>query len=325
MHSKVFFLKKANHLFIATLSLLLFGCSAEQDGSAPTRSVSPETPYDITMLDGESAMKEVEQFLAIGPRPSGSSNSLPAAEYIRDQLKAAGFEKAYVDSFEDKAPTGGVTFHNVIAEIGNPNGPLILVGSHWDTKIGISDTFIGANDSGSSTGLLIDMAKIIAKNPPKNHAIMLAFFDGEECAEHYGNHDGLHGSKKLAEDLAKDQDRPVKGVMILDMIGDKDLTVTIPANSTRELVEMTLKAAHDAGARKNFRMTRMNILDDHVPFLLKGMPVVNIIDFEFGSKPGLNDYWHTDEDTIDKLSPESLESVGRVGLGVINRLMAKDD
>jgi glutaminyl-peptide cyclotransferase len=192
--------------------------------------------------------------------------------------------------------------------------------SHYDTKSGISPDFAGANDSGSSTGLLLELARVIKSEKKEGPDILLAFVDGEECAVEYGRNDGLHGSKHLAEMLLKKYgNQAIKGVIVMDMIGDRNLNVTIPMNSSHALASLALKAAHEDGQRLKFSLGN-EIIDDHVPFIMKGIKAIDLIDFEFGSAPGKNDYWHTTADTIDKLSPESLGIAGRVVIRMINKL-----
>jgi glutaminyl-peptide cyclotransferase len=140
--------------------------------------------------------------------------------------------------------------------------------------------------------------------------------DGEECRRAYGPADGLHGSRRLAgraDILAP----PLDAVVVLDMVGDRDLTVTIPRNSDMRLAARVFAAAERLGHRRVFRLASTAILDDHVPFREAGIPAINLIDFEFGSAPGLNDYWHTLQDTTANMSPRSLEIVGRVVLAVL--------
>ncbi len=151
--------------------------------------------------------------------------------------------------------------------------------------------------------------------------VILAFVDGEECRYEYGPNDGLHGSRHLAEQIAaaglKDK---VRAVIVLDMIGDRELAIRIPRNTSRALLKIAFRAAKEEGVRDTFGISREAVLDDHVPFLERGFEAINLIDFEFGSRPGLNDYWHTDADTMDKLSAQSLGLVGRVTLRMLEQL-----
>jgi glutaminyl-peptide cyclotransferase len=145
--------------------------------------------------------------------------------------------------------------------------------------------------------------------------------DGEESRTHYTGKDGLYGSRRLAAVLRNARaSRPVAGAILLDMIGDRDLTVTIPRNGAASLMTLALRCAKDEGVRDRFGLYPGDIMDDHVPFLEAGIPAVDLIDFEYGSQPGRNDYWHTPQDTLDKLSPESLQTVGRVVIRMLNAL-----
>ena len=139
----------------------------------------------------------------------------------------------------------------------------------------------------------------------------------------YGPNDGLQGSKRHASLLASGGRRKeVLGVIVMDMIGDQNLTVTLPRNGATPLMSAVMNAARAEGARDKFSLHPFEVGDDHVPFLELGMPAVDIIDFDYGSSPGRNDYWHTLEDTVDKLSVESLGIIGRVVIRVVNDLAA---
>jgi glutaminyl-peptide cyclotransferase len=196
-----------------------------------------------------------------------------------------------------------------------------VLACHYDTKSGIGTNFCGANDSASGVGLALDLARGLFATRPHAATIVVAFLDGEECVREYDAADGLHGSRRMARRLAGDgRSRLVTGVFVLDMVGDRDLTVTIPPNSTPSLVAAIFEAAHAENARSAFSLHRTPILDDHVPFISAGMPAADVIDFNYGSRPGANDYWHTPQDTVDKLDARSLETVGRVVWRVITRL-----
>lgn len=262
--------------------------------------------------------------LALGPRDTATPGAEQAARHLKSRLDAAGVP-SQLEEFQDVTPAGTATLRNVIGRLGG--GPsLIIIGSHYDTKSGI-EGFVGANDSGSSSGALIELARALAEQVPDGWSgpeIRFVFFDGEEAMVNYGPHDGLHGSRHHAAQLRETgRADDVLGVIVLDMIGDRDLTITLPRNGTPFLTTAVLQAAQQEGARSKFSLFAYGIGDDHESFLQLGMPAVDIIDFQFGSAPGLNDYWHTPEDTLDKLSAESLEIVGRVTIRVINDLLRR--
>jgi len=292
-----------------------FSCSRE-----PPQLPSPEPFFTNADIDGQRALREVRDFVSIGPRDSGTGGAEEAADYLAKRLSAMGIEPI-VDRFVDPTPAGDTVFRNVLGVVEGPTDFAVVVASHYDTKSGISPRFAGANDSGSSTGLLLEMANAVAKLPPPPIDILFAFLDGEECMERYSDRDGLHGSRRLAKMLVGGgRVKRTLAVFVVDMVGDRDLTLTIPRNGSPTLVSMIFSSASDEGTRQLFRLSDMAVLDDHVPFLGVGIPAVDIIDFEYGSAPGSNDYWHTPEDTMDKLSAESLYIVGRVVLRSLDRL-----
>lgn len=301
-------------VFVSAVALFAWGCSPS------STEVNPSRPIDPDALDAEQAFREVELLLEIPNRDSGTPGAEEAAHHIRDRLAEIGVEVA-IDTFIDLTPIGEIPFHNVVAEIPGGGDGFVLIGSHFDTKPGMGEGFQGANDSGSSTGLLIEMARILTNSQGLNYDIQLLFTDGEECMVRYGPNDGLHGSKHHVRRL-KEEGRleDLRAVIIMDMVGDKNLSITFPRNCTPELISKAFESASNLGLREYFGLYPGAILDDHVPFLEAGVPAINFIDFYFGSAPGLNDYWHTPEDTIDKISAESLGITGRVVLELLNMI-----
>ena len=266
-------------------------------------------------FDGQKAYAQVEKIVNFGPRPSGSEALEKSAAYIKQQLQNYGLTVKEQD-FTASTPYGQKQFRNLIAvtrfQHAGPNR-VIIIGSHYDTKLMTNTTFVGANDGGSSTGALLEMARVAANQPD----LWFVFFDGEEAMVEYSEKDGLWGSRFFVDELKrKNQVKSIEAMVLLDMIGDKNLNVTV----TGSLVEPVFDAARAAGYRDFFNFRGNQILDDHVPFLLAGIPAVDLIDFEFGSAPGRNDYWHTDKDTLDKISPRSLEIVGRTTLRLLTLL-----
>ena len=275
------------------------------------------------------AFEEARALAAIRPRDAGTPGAQKAAEHLLERLQAMGIQ-ASPDVFEEQCPDGSMVFRNVIGVIpmvrfGNETRTgegWVVLGSHYDTKAGIGEPFAGANDSASSSGLLLELARLIKTGSPRPFNVLIAFFDGEECRLRYGPRDGLHGSRRLAKTLQDDgRSAHVRAVIILDMVGDKDLRITLPRNGTPRLMSMVFRAAATEGVRDKFSLFSAEMVDDHLPFLRAGMPAVDIIDFEFGSAPGKNDYWHTPADTMDKLSANSLTIVGRVVVRMLNDLM----
>lgn len=309
----------SRHRVFLLLALVFVSCAREQ--APPARPAEPL--IDSSLLDGAAALREVTHFVELGPRDSGAGGAERAAGYLHARLSEIGVQSA-IDAFEDETPNGPMTFRNVVGRIPGKGRGIVVLGSHYDTKSGISDSFAGANDSGSSTGLLLTLAELIASQQVQfDFDLLFAFFDGEECVRKYGPRDGLHGSRDLARRLSSEgQGREVRAVVIVDMVGDRDLDVTLPRNSTHKLVSYVFEAARRRGCRESFGLHRGAIIDDHTPFMEAGLPAVDLIDFQFGSAPGKNDYWHTAEDTLDKISAESLGIVGGVVLELLNILQA---
>lgn len=309
----------------APLVAAVAGCLAA--GFACSRwSADPEPFYwDPASFDGAAAMREVQAFVDLGPRVAATASGERAAVYLVERFGELGMT-ARIDAFEDEAPGGKATFRNVIARVPGTNPRrMLIIGSHYDTKKNLGDDYVGANDSGSSTGALLELARLAAENartsPPPGDLVFVAF-DGEECAVSYGPQDGFHGSRRFVRQLiASNHVGRVRAMILMDMIGDRDLSVTIPVNSASDLAALAFDAATEEGVREAFTIFEQAILDDHTAFSAVGIPAIDLIDFQFGSRPGEHDYWHTTEDTMDKLSADSLQVVGRVVIRMINELM----
>ncbi|NOU35419.1 MAG: M28 family peptidase [Kiritimatiellaceae bacterium] len=271
-------------------------------------------------FDGAKAMAETEALVKIGPREAGGGGARRASVLLEGKLKALGL-KTTIDTFSEETPSGKMHFNNVLGRIPGKTSRLIVLVSHFDTKSGISKDFQGANDSGSSSGVLLELTRILSGRGPYETEFLIAFLDGEECRKEYGPHDGLHGSRRLAQQIYEAGGaKLVNAVIVLDMVGDKNLNISVPRNSSRELVKELFYAAHELNVRPQFALGPGSILDDHVPFQIAGMPAIDVIDFDYGSAPGRNDYWHTPNDTLDKLSIKSLQTVGDTVLRMIENL-----
>jgi len=290
-------------------------------GLLPLLGCQPEENIELPPFDGDRAFAEVEALVQFSPRDAGTSNGWKAAEHISHRLESFGIETK-IDTFTDMTPEGEKTFRNVIGRIPGKTDRWIILGSHFDTMPGI-ENFQGANDSGSSTGVLLEIARMLGQERlVPEVGILFAFFDGEEGIAHYVPGDGLHGSRHMAESLVQTGEvKNIKAMVLLDMVGDKDLHFTIPYNSSRTLVKEVLDAARTTGHRDRFSLSRGSIItDDHVPFLEIGIPAIDIIDFRFGSEPGLNNYWHTEEDNLKNISAQSLEIIGEITLQLLEQL-----
>ena len=252
------------------------------------------------------------------PRESGTTRCFLAANFLLDAASAAGADVRR-DMFLAKTPKGERRFTNLVASFKrNPDAPWVVLVSHYDTKTGVDCP--GANDGASTSGLLVALAGVLCTNRTYSDNVMLIWTDGEECMNAYVEDDGLWGSRHAAKSL-KESGVKVKAVICLDMLGDKDLHVSIPKNSSPALSKIAHAAAKKAGVSDKVSRIDLLVKDDHVPFFEAGFKSIDLIDFEYGSAPGRNDYWHTDKDTIDKISEESLLASGKLVVGMLNILL----
>ena len=302
-------------------SLLFLACAGFLAGcgkaTAPDAHLS--TPLIFTQEHGSNALANVTAFVTdCTPRDGGTPGSERAAVWLHTRLSAQGIS-ATIGRFTDPTPLGPRPFANVLATIPGTGDEWIVLVSHFDTMAGIEGPFQGANDSGSSTGLLLELAARIHAAAPRKYNVLCAFLDGEECMFGYSDRDGFHGSKHAARQL-KDSRTKIKAVILMDMVGDRDLMLTLPRNGTAALRVLALEAAEATGCRDKIGLFDGIIYDDHQAFLDLGYPSVDLIDFVYGSRPGENDYWHTKQDALDKLSASSLFTTGRIVMEMINRL-----
>src|SRR5438067_11401518 len=261
-------------------------------------------------FSGEKAFAHVQHLVDLGPRPAGSEALEKSRLYIIEQLRSSGWTVTHSE-FSDQTPRGKMTFVNLIARFGTnekkESGQFLLC-SHYDTKTFETIRFVGANDGGSSTGLLIEMARVLAMRPALAAKVELLFFDGEEAFENFTATDGLYGSRHFAAELRDSgKAKSVRGGILFDMIGDKSLDITLPPDSPADLARNIFAAADALGQRAYFTYLGGGITDDHTPLNQIGIPVIDLIDFDFPP-------WHTADDTLDKVSAESLQIVGRVAL-----------
>jgi Zn-dependent M28 family amino/carboxypeptidase len=252
-----------------------------------------------------------------GPRPSGSEAIEKSRHYIEDQLRRMGW-RVTRQAFSDDTPRGKVGFVNLIAQFpGQGNAaPLFLLSSHYDTKTFDTIKFVGANDAGSSTGLLLELARVIGQHPKLAGKIELVFFDGEEAYDHFSETDGLYGSRYFARQLQGSSAKQFRGGILFDMVGDRSLDVTLPADSPPEIARDIFAAAEALKLRSYFTYLDREMIDDHSPLNAIGIPTIDVIDFDYP-------WWHTAGDTIDKISPQSLQIVGSVALYYLSEFALK--
>lgn len=278
-------------------------------------------------FSGDKAFEEARKQVEIGPRPSGSAELEKARVLIEESLRKSGWDVER-QAFTEETPHGPVKFANIIARFSatgvHPapnNTQRAILCSHYDTKIFSTIRFVGASDGASSTGALLELARVLAMDPAMAAQTELVFFDGEEAVVQFTDPsapkaDGLYGSRYYARQLG-DRARQFKFGILWDMIGDRDLTITIPPDAPAALSRGILTSAETLGVRQNFGFFSRAILDDHEPLLrVARIPTVDLIDFDYI-------YWHTAEDTLEHIAPESLQKVGVVTLHYLHQTLTK--
>ena len=303
-------------LAAAAAALLFAGC-----GKARPEKGWSALPDDT----GIRMFAYVSEFVKTAPRDAGSPGAARASRWIAQELKRMGL-RPEADCWTENTAHGRKTFCNVYVDFPGTSGQTVLLAGHYDTKSGIPG-FVGANDGGSSVGLLLGLAEHLAETRPVlPDTVRIAFLDGEEAVGSYADTDGLHGSRRMAAQYAARRRRgartPLVAALVFDMIGDEKLTLEIPRNVTPWLANAAMKASRETAGCPPVSLAANAIIDDHVPFLMppNEFAAIDFIDFEYGSAPGRHNYWHTAEDTPDKLSPRSLLRVGTFALALLRRI-----
>lgn len=283
----------------------------------PAACATAEPPEGATFL-GRRAFEDLRRIVALGSRPSGSAALATTRQEITRQLKLSGLT-VEEDQFTASTPVGRVPMANLIARIPGEQKKIVIVAGHYETKRFDEFKFVGANDGGSSTAFLIELARVLATRKNKL-SYWLVFFDGEEAFVDFSASDGLYGSRHLVEKLAASGELSrVEAVIVADMVGDSALTIHREGYSTPWLMDKVFGAAARLDYARYFDDSPRHYIDDHVPFVNAGVAAVDLLDFDYG--PG-NRFWHSPEDTIDKCNPASLTIVGRVVVATLEDLEA---
>jgi Zn-dependent M28 family amino/carboxypeptidase len=268
-------------------------------------------------IDASLAMAHVQKLVSFGPRPPSSPGLAQAQSYITSTLKKLSLQIEHQD-FMATTPNGKLGMKNILAKSPGEKERVIILGSHYDTRLMPSTYFVGANDGGSSTGLLLELARVISQQK-RIYTIWFVFFDGEEAQKEWTESDSLYGSRYFVESLKIPVER-IKAMILMDMIGDKDLVLEKDLSSTPWLLDLVWNSSQELGYAKHLAKLPKAIVDDHIPFIRVGIPAVDLIDYDFGFN---NLYWHTANDTLDKISSESLRVVGAIVLRTLDKLDAQ--
>jgi glutaminyl-peptide cyclotransferase len=274
-------------------------------------------------FNGQAAFNLTQQYINAAPkRWVGSPGHAQAEAFIKDHFKPeiakGNFE---TDSFSASTPAGLLDMRNYIVRYPGKKDGIIVLASHYETNYPLRNiNFVGANDGGSTTALLIELGNYLRVHPPQGYSVWLVFDDGEEAIQSWSDTDSLYGTRHLAAKWSQDGTlKKIKAFLLADMIGDKDLNIDRDENSTPWLLDMLQQAAKNTGHSAYVFKNRTAVEDDHLPFKQRGVPVLDIIDMDYGPHTfTLSDgYHHTALDTMDKLSPHSMQIAGDLFLEMI--------
>jgi hypothetical protein len=273
-------------------------------------------------FDGNRAYEYARQFAAIGPRWPTSPGHTQAQEFLRGHF-LQNHDQLEQDNFTADTPIGPVPFCNFIVRFPGRKPGVIVLATHYETNYWLRNiNFVGANDGASTTGLLLAIGDRLRAQSAQSrdkkldgYSVWLVFFDGEEAIQSWSRSDSTYGSRHLAAKWGRDGSlNQIKAFLLADMIGDKDLDIERETNSTAWLASLVEQAAKTFGYQRYFFQQSMVVEDDHLPFVERGVPCIDIIDLDYGPN---NSYHHTAQDTMDKISAHSLTIDGDVFMEAI--------
>lgn len=304
---------------ILPVLVLFFGCQGES-----SQSIAPEA--QAVPFDSARAWKHLLKQVEFGPRPSGTEALGRTRDWIAKELTSYGLEVKR-EAFVAQTPGGPIEMENVYADLEGPKGrdgkpgPMIVLGSHFDTK-NLPFKFVGANDAASNTGVLLELARVLSLE--KGHAVTyrFLFFDGEESVRlNWVDPDNRYGSKHHVQQLGmvRGARQRIKAMINIDLVGDKDLQLENDSSSTQKLMKIFMSTAKSIGDPDLISKDFYPVEDDHESFIKAGIPSVDLIDLHFGEYA--NEYWHTAEDKVENCSEESLARVGKLVLAALPRVI----
>ena len=277
-----------------------------------TAAISAQAPAGF---DSSKAWEHVRQQIAIGPRPSGSAANAKTRQYITSQLNGLGITTSE-QPFEGATPIGPIRMVNIIGTIPGKSPGRIILASHFDTKLFRDARFVGASDGASSTAALLELARVIKARKQLPFTIELLFLDGEEAVLEWAGTDNTYGSRHYVDAARKSGSlKSIRALILLDMIGDRNLTIRRESNSTRWLTDIVWATAKKLG-QPAFMDEETTVEDDHLPFLRAGVPSLDIIDLDYPQ-------WHTPQDTLDAISARSIHIVGEVVVAALPQIEAR--
>ena len=307
----------------------LAGCQASDSsrgvGQPPFMSSAASNPPQVSDdapapdktggFDGKRAYGLVAKQVGFGPHPSGSPAIAKVQDFLQSELKSYGCT-VDTDNFTADTPVGRLSMKNILVKIPGEKPGIILLGTHYDTLLTVPN-FVGADDGGSSTALMLELARLLCPQHGK-YAVWIAFFDGEEAMRQWSDTDSRYGSRQMAAKLAMSGDlKKVKAFLLADIVGGRKAQFLRETSSTPDLINLFWNTAHKLGYNALFRDTTTSAEDDHDPFLQRGVPSLDVIG-DFVN----NGYWHTPQDNMDVISAKTLADVGHVFLESIKELQS---
>jgi Zn-dependent M28 family amino/carboxypeptidase len=288
--------------------------------SAPPQSADDAPAPDKTGgFDGKHAFAHVAKQVSFGAHPSGSPAIVQVQDYLQTELKSYGCSLE-TDSFGADTPAGRLPMKNILVKISGEKPGTILLGTHYDTKR--LENFVGADDGGSSSAVMLELARLLCPQHGR-YAVWIAFFDGEEAVKEWSDTDSRYGSHQMAAKLSASGDlSKIKAFLLADIVGGRHLHVKRETNSTKWLTDLVWKTADRLGYQSVFLDQEFPVEDDHLSFLSRKVPSVDVIDLDNGPSGDVF-YWHTPEDTLDKISAKSLAITGHVFLESVKQLQTK--
>lgn len=275
----------------------------------------PAGAQNSSAFDSSKAWEHLRQQVSIGPRPSGTPANLKTRDYIKAQMSALGI-KVTEQPFEGATPLGPVKMVNLIATIPGKSADRIVLASHFDTKLFRNMRFVGASDAASSTAALIELGRVLKARKDLPFTYELLFLDGEEAVVEWQGNDNTYGSRYYVEAGRKSGSlKSLKAFILLDMIGDRALTIRRESNSTRWLTDIVWAQAKKLGHRE-FMDEVTTVEDDHIPFLKAGVASLDIIDLDYP-------HWHEASDSLDNVAARSLQVVGDVLVASLPEIEAR--
>jgi glutaminyl-peptide cyclotransferase len=313
-------------------AMWLIGCKNTADAAKTAKAAEPPFMSSVAVppaqiatdalpaektggFDGKAAYDHVAKMVSYGPRPSGTPALAQTQEYILSQLKSFGCA-VEADDFSAQTPAGRIAMKNILVKISGEKPGIILLGTHYDTLK--KDNFVGADDAGSSTGVMLELARQLCGKRGR-YAIWIAFFDGEEAVQQWSDTDSRYGSREMAAKLTISGDlKNVRAFLLADIVGGKNARIPRETDSTKALSQLVYATAKRLGYGELFVDEEKGASDDHDSFLSRNVPSVDVIG-DFAN----NGYWHTPQDIMDQISAKTLGIVGHVFLETVKALQAK--